>query len=97
MDLSPSNLEKKDWHLSYYFLSSISHYNTKRKEVRKMAKDLNRELLKMVYLSQPRKPEELRRGIPKIAKYLEVSEKELTDFLIELHKEVLTERKPPLS
>lgn len=58
--------------------------------------DLNRALLKMVYLSQPRKPEELRRGIPSMAKYLGVTEKELTDFLAELHREVLTESKPPL-
>lgn len=58
--------------------------------------DLNRKLLKMVYLSQPRKPEELRRGIPNIAKYLGIPEKELIDFLVELHKEVLTESKPPL-
>ena len=58
--------------------------------------NLDRELLKMVYLSQPRKPEELRRGIPNIAKYLEISETELIDFLVELHKEVLAEPKPPL-
>jgi len=58
--------------------------------------DLNRGLLKMVYLSQPRKPEELRRGIPNMAKYLGVTEKELIGFLVKLHEEVLTENKEPL-
>lgn len=59
-----------------------------------MEKNLDRELLKIVYRSQPRKPEELRRKIPNIAKYLGITIEEVTEFFVELHKEVLNETKP---
>ena len=61
-----------------------------------MEKNLDREFLKLIYRGQPRKPEELRRQIPDIATYLGITEKELIDFLVKLHQEVLTEPKPPL-
>lgn len=59
-----------------------------------MKKNLDRELLKLTYRAQPRKPEEIRRKIPNIATYLGITKEEVTEFFVELHKEVLNETKP---